>query len=222
MYELNMRLSSIFYGPLQGLEILVRNDMNAQLSNMFGENWPFGNTPWLLQTQADELGRTIDNIEKSDPTLGAIVAELPFAFWVGILGPKYENELWRKGLYKAFSNRPRDVQRQVVQGALNSLRRLRNRIAHHEKILQRDLKADHNTILEIAGWCCEDTRDWIASMSTFDPDLLPVAEPELPMEVPEQPMPIQPKPEKPTRDGRQRLTIKSARHGDGKSQSNES
>lgn len=38
MYELNTRISAAFYGPLQGLEILVRNDMNLQLQAAFGEN----------------------------------------------------------------------------------------------------------------------------------------------------------------------------------------
>ena len=207
MYELNTRLSAAFYGPLQGLEVLVRNDMNMQLQASFGENWLDLSTVSMQQTQIEDIRKTIAKIDKDEPTNGAIVAELPFAFWVGLLGPKNENEIWRKALYKAFAHRPRGTERKIVHNALDSIRRLRNRIAHHEKILHRDLRANHATILEIAGWCCPVTRDWIASLSSFDPDLLPVKEAELPLDLP----PEQSQPSTPVREtlgGRKRLSLK--------------
>ncbi len=206
MYELNMRISAAFYGPLQGLEILVRNDMNLQLQAAFGGNWHDLSTIRLQQTQIADVQKTINGIDQAEPTNGAIVAELPFAFWVGLLGPKNENEIWRKALYKAFRNRPKGTERKIVHNALDSIRRLRNRIAHHEKILHRDLRANHQTILEIAGWCCSETRDWIASLSNFDPDMLRVKEEELPLEV--TPIPNPPKPELgETLGGRKRLSL---------------
>jgi hypothetical protein len=183
MYELNTRISAAFYGPLQGLEVLVRNDMNFQLQAAFGENWHDLSAIKLQQTQINDLQKTINGIEHEAPTNGAIVAELPFGFWVGLLGPKNENEIWRKALYRAFQNRPKGTERKIVHNALDSIRRLRNRIAHHEKILHRDLSANHATILEIAGWCCIETRDWIASLSSFDSAMLPIKEDELPLEV---------------------------------------
>ena len=39
MYELNTRISAAFYGPLQGLEVLIRNDMNMQMQAAFGSDW---------------------------------------------------------------------------------------------------------------------------------------------------------------------------------------
>ena len=176
MYELNTRLSAAFYSPLQGLEILVRNDMNLQLQATFGPDWHDLSIICLQQRQIDDINRTIIGIDDENPSNGAIVAELSFGFWVGLLSSRNENEIWRKALHKAFPNRPRGIERKAVQGALDSIRRLRNRIAHHEKILHRDLRANHATILEIAGWCCPDTRDWIASLSIFDANMLPLAE----------------------------------------------
>ena len=96
MYEQNTKLSAAFYGPLQGLEILVRNDMNLQLQATFGENWHDLSTIRLQQTQIGDVQKTIHALDQTGPTNGAIVAELPFAFWVGLLGPKNENEIWRK------------------------------------------------------------------------------------------------------------------------------
>jgi hypothetical protein len=209
MYELNTRISAAFYGSLQGLEVLVRNDMNLQLQVAFGENWHDLSAILLQQTQSDDVHKTISGIDHDDPTNGAIVAELPFSFWVGLLGPKNENEIWRKALYKAFQNRPRGTERKIVHNALDSIRRLRNRIAHHEKILHRDLRANHATILEIAGWCCVETRDWIASLSNFDDTMLPVKEAELPLELP----PATDPPKYPLREtlgGRKRLSLGSS------------
>lgn len=207
LYELNTRISAAFYGPLQGLEVLVRNDMNLQMQAAFGADWLDLSSVRLQQTQIDDIKKTIAKIDHDEPANGAIVAELPFGFWVGLLGPKNENEIWRKALYKAFTHRPRGTERKIVHGALDSIRRLRNRIAHHEKILHRDLRANHATILEIAGWCCPVTRDWIASLSSFDPGMLPVQEAELPLVPVDQPGPAD-RPERETLGGRKRLSLR--------------
>lgn len=47
------------------------------------------------------------------------------------------------------------------------LRKLRNRIAHHEPVLARDLAEDYRIILEVVGWICPDTSAWIAETSRF-------------------------------------------------------
>lgn len=206
MYELNTRISAAFYSPLQGLEILVRNDMNLQMQAAFGENWHELQGVRLEQKQIDAIRKAVAGIEDDSPGNGAVVAELSLGFWVGLLSSKNENEIWRKALYKAFRNRPRGTERKIVQGALDSIRRLRNRVAHHEKILHRDLRANHATILEIAGWCCGETRDWIASLSSFDAKMLPVNEDKLPLEVP--PIPYVPeRPIRKTLGGRKRLSL---------------
>lgn len=207
LYELNTRISAAFYGPLQGLEVLVRNDMNVQMQVAFGTDWLDLSTVQLQQTQINDIEKTIAKIDSDGPTNGTIVAELPFGFWVGLLGPKNENEIWRKALHKAFANRPRGTERKIVHNALDSIRRLRNRIAHHEKILHRDLRANHDTVLEIAGWCCPVTRDWIASLSKFDPDMVPVKEAELPLGGPPE-LSRSEKPERETLGGRKRLSLK--------------
>ena len=76
-----------------------------------------------------------------------------------------------------------------------------------KKILHRDLRANHDTILEIAGWCCPLTRDWIASLSSFDPSMLPVQEAELPLPLVDQTKPAE-RPERETLGGRKRLSLK--------------
>ena len=107
-------------------------------------------------------------VTRDDPH--RIVATLSFGFWVSLLGPggrtedgrkaNYEMTLWRPALRGAFVHRVKLTRRQAHH-PLNALRVLRNRVAHHEPIFARDLIADHERILDVAGWISPATRTWI-------------------------------------------------------------
>lgn len=217
LYELNARLSSAFYTPLQTLEVTVRNAIDDHFRATFGDTWTDLERIILQGPQQDDIRKALrevsvdDRGNEVDYTHDDVVAELNLGFWVGVLGPKNETEIWRKALWRAFPNRPKGVERKTVQAALNSVRRLRNRIAHHCRIIHRDLVADHATILEVIGWVCTETRDWTAALSTFDPSDIPVPQQALPMEGMPETDPVPPAttlPEKDTRDGRARLGIR--------------
>ena len=220
LYELNARLSAAFYSPLQTLEVTVRNAIDQQFRATFGENWATSGAITLQQQQQDDIQKAINELSLDDQgrprdfTHDDIVAELNFGFWVGVLGPKNEVEVWRKSLWRAFPHRPKGTERKAVQGALNSIRRLRNRVAHHCRIIHRDLAADHSLILEVIEWICPDTRNWAAALSTFDVNDIPVPEDVLPMPgLPEAAVDEivevkKTKPE-PTRSGRTRLGVRT-------------
>jgi hypothetical protein len=149
--------------------------MNAQLIARYGTDWAEHRRAPLLphhRSKVDWAVQTLIDDEKPVEN-GRLVAELNFGFWVGVLGPKYENSLWRQTLRKAFPYRPKGVERQDVQKPLNAIRRLRNRVMHHERILDRDLVADHDLILTIIGWVCPETQTWVAAHSDFDPGMIP-------------------------------------------------
>lgn len=216
LYELNARFSAALYTPLQVLEVTVRNSMDRGLCDRFGGEWIDLKTIKLQQPQQDDILKAINEVatdEKGnavDYNRDDVIAELNFGFWVGLLGPKNDVEIWRKALWKAFPHRPKGIERAAVQGALNSVRRLRNRIAHHCRIIHRDLAKDHKTILEAIGWVCPDTREWAAEISTFNPEEIPVPQVALPMQgIPEIDLvpPTPPTEAKPTRDGRPRLSL---------------
>lgn len=219
LYELNARLSSIFYTPLQTLEVTVRNALDAEFCAAFGNDWIDLKGITLQKQQQDDLRKAIDEAATDDKgnsvdyTRDAVIAELNFGFWVGVLGPKNEVEIWRKAAWKAFPHRPKGTERKAVQGALNSVRRLRNRIAHHCRVIHRDLVADHATILDVIGWVCPDTRDWTAALSQFDANDIPVPQAALPFTGEVEVDPVPPATPlaaeaAPTRDGRARLGIK--------------
>ena len=110
------------------------------------------------------------NIQKAAPTASDVVAGLHLGFWVGLIGPRYDDTLWRTALYMAFrvgGGRSRGI----VHGRINALRRFRNRVAHHEPIFGRDLLAVHDEIIEAIGWMNADTCRWAALHSRL-PDVI--------------------------------------------------
>lgn len=173
LYTWNTAISAAFYGPLQGLEVALRNAMHRQLCAKYGADW-YDNPACGFDAGAlariDEAKRTLGrgNYQVDPPH---VVAELPFGFWVSLLGKggwaaapdsgkrNYDMTLWRPALYKAFPHSRRS--RADTHRPLDYLRTLRNRIAHHEPIFTRHLEQDFRSILEVAGWICPQTAHWI-------------------------------------------------------------
>jgi hypothetical protein len=77
-----------------------------------------------------------------------------------LLAGRYERSLWFPCLRHAFPG---------IRG--RSLHLLRNRIAHHEPVYNRQLGKLHDQALTLAGWVCPITRQWIAERSRV-PELL--------------------------------------------------
>ena len=175
MYVANAKLSEALYTPLQGVEVALRNAMNAEIVQRVGADWLEQRKVQLFDAQREKVDEAVAKLTQDGKPVAnpGLVAELSFGFWVGILGPRYENSLWRLTLRKAFPHRPRGFERKEILGALNSIRRLRNRVMHHERILHRDLVADHALILKVIGWICPHTQAWVEAHSKFDPAMIP-------------------------------------------------
>jgi len=86
-----------------------------------------------------------------------VLADLSFRFWVGLFSRKYDR-LWVSHLQAVFNPKPI---RQELHEKLDRLRTLRNRIAHHEPILHRDLMADLTDVKEIVGALSPTVLDWL-------------------------------------------------------------
>ena len=172
LHAWNTALCAAFYGPLQGLEVALRNGMHRRLAERYGPAW-YDNPNMGLDRGAvgrivgarSELAR--DGHEEAPPR---IVAMLSFGFWVSLLGPggrietgrkaNYEMTLWRPALRGVFAHRATLTRRQAHR-PLDALRILRNRIAHHEPVFTRDLTEDHERILDVTDWISPATRTWI-------------------------------------------------------------
>jgi hypothetical protein len=164
LYEHNMALSEAFYPCLQCLEICLRNRLNNAIREKFGEDWLFNDTDPLGFDTMQDIEKAQKSIAKDSFAQGDIVAQLNFGFWIGLLGPRYDATIWRQAAFRAFAN-ARTLRQKTIHNRLNALRRLRNRIAHHEPIFDRPLAQLHDEAIETIGWMCRETSAWSANQS---------------------------------------------------------
>lgn len=169
LYEENTRLSESFYSPLQAVEVCLRNGIHAQMKDRYGDGWWRNPETPLSNESSRMISDVLLGLQRSrqSASSGSVIAELKFAFWVGLLGPRYDATLWRTNLHRAFragGGRPR----RIVHGRFNAIRRFRNRVAHHEPIFDKPLVQMHSEIIEAIEWMSRETADWAAYQSRFE------------------------------------------------------
>lgn len=154
LYLWNMRISSAFFESLHLLEVGLRNCMNDALTDWHARTFN-GLEPWYGDpcTPLSERARRSVRVARVKATAGGrpelpgrVVAELMFGFWWSLLAEEYNRSLWRPCLRNAFSS----ARRTRLHGDLDLMVRLRNRIAHHEPLHNRDLARDYRTLLNTA------------------------------------------------------------------------
>ena len=133
LHDWNTAVSAAFYGPLQGLEVILRNAMHRELAKRYGTSWydnpDTGLDKGALVRVSDaklKLARSGHEAEAS-----RLVASLSFGFWVSLSGAggrlvsgrkaDYETTLWRPALRRAFPHREK-LTRKQAHGPLNRLR----------------------------------------------------------------------------------------------------
>lgn len=167
LYRFNLAFSEAFYTPLQCVEVCLRNKLHEAMSKAYGADWMTNGGPPLDDDALEKIHDIIDFRKrgKKQVTAPDIVAEISFSFWVGLLGPRYDATLWRQTLHIAFPNKPKGFKRSTCHGRFNAIRRFRNRIAHHEPIINKVLPKQHAEIMEAISWMCEDKAAWTLNIS---------------------------------------------------------
>lgn len=158
LYVRNAALASAFLGPLQVVEVTLRNVFHHLLSQAHGSDWY--DSIRLAEAQRRlvvNAKRTLKQESKTE-TPSRIVAECSFSLWVALCARRYDAVLWRSTLHRAFVPTP---SRKAVFGQLDRLRTLRNRIAHHEPIFFRNLHADYDRIVRLLKMMSPETARWM-------------------------------------------------------------
>jgi len=173
LYEWNLAVSGALYEALGILEVALRNALSGQLAAHHGTlagNWYDDSLGVLAGHALDDIAAARRRVRKlrRPETPGRIIAELSFGFWKFLLAKRYEATLWTGYLRHAFPNlHPQN--RATVYRALDELHTVRNRIAHHEPIHNRDLTADTLTIYRLLDWIDHDVRAWAITLSRLQP-----------------------------------------------------
>jgi len=170
LYMWNTALSEALYGPIQGLEVTLRNKIHGQLTAKLRASWYDDARIGLQYAQQNQIANAKQSLRLQGKPLDPqrVIAELSLGFWVGLFGRKYETNLWRPHLRSLFVNAPNPFLRKEAHRALEDVRSLRNRIAHHEPILQRPLPLEHGSILTTINWLCKATAAWVGHHSRFN------------------------------------------------------
>lgn len=174
LYTLNARVSECLYTPLHMLEVVLRNRIHAVMTEACHEGWFHDEGALLGEWQPGQLEKAIGDIreEGKEPTPGRVVAALTFGFWTAMFGKDYE-VLWQTTLHR-IARRPdgKGLKRKDFSTPLTPIRKLRNRIAHHEPILMWNLPKHHEKIIELTGWLSPPAAEWCVANSRF-PELHP-------------------------------------------------
>ncbi|MFT4167450.1 MAG: hypothetical protein QM650_19615 [Microlunatus sp.] len=147
LYDWNTKIGAAFFESIHYLEIGLRNALDNAASSRLGVTWLMPTSSILTPQSRRAVAVALRQAGGSNAPRGKLIAELPFGFWWSLLADEYNRRLWQPALQHAFEG---TVRRRRLHADLDDLRRLRNRIAHHEPIHTRDLDADFAKVLDIA------------------------------------------------------------------------
>lgn len=169
LYTLNTQLSEALYTPLQVLEIALRNRIHVVLKDALHDRWFEEEGFLLVENQRRQLAKAHEELADTgkNSTPGRIVAALTFSFWTSMLSPDYE-VLWQKTLHRiARRENGKGLRRKDLSGPLAPIRTLRNRVAHHEPIIQWNLSKHYENIVHLTRCLAPAAADWCEGHSRF-------------------------------------------------------
>ena len=179
LYEINTSICEALHGVIQGLEVPLRNSVHLILSTDLGADWvhtagfhyPLGSMVAECDKQIVKQGKAI--------TPARTIAGLPLGFWTLLFSSKYEKSFWVPHLHRAFPfsrentvGKMVSVSRRDISERLEKMRSLRNRIAHHEQVIELDLESAFSELLETINWICPVTSKWVGCTNRFRECLL--------------------------------------------------
>jgi hypothetical protein len=172
-YRWNVALCMSLYPVLGYLEVAFRNSLHMALTGMYSTPAWFDVSPSVLKSDEQEA---IEAAKKALRKRGVavepnrMVAELSFGFWTGLLRTEYEQVLWPKLLAAVFPGMPRRHRtRQAVSNRMHTVRRLRNRVFHHEPIWRlQQLPQRNDDLRDTLTWFDRDLLRLFPSSHTFE------------------------------------------------------
>ncbi|GAB3306055.1 Abi family protein [Pseudoclavibacter terrae] len=177
LYLWATELSGALHAQLSFVEVAVRNAIDPQLASWNvtqnkGSDWtaPGQAAQLLYDVVGKPLSQARDFASKEANSRGPhhtraahgvthddVLAQLMFGTWVKIITPISRTEsstkqiqLWSAAVHRAFPNTGADDASRVAVGQqLETLRRLRNRVAHHDNLLHIQPARRFNDMLSL-------------------------------------------------------------------------
>lgn len=166
LYAWNVNAGAALYPILQVNEIALRNAVERALAAQFGVQWPYstGFLRTLPKPEKEAFERGRGRLERvlrvPRVSTGDIVAAQTYGFWVMLLTSRFQRRIWDQEFTRSFASAPPQVDRSVVHDRADEIRRLRNRIAHHEPLLNHDLLGAHQRAASMVRWISPVLSHW--------------------------------------------------------------
>lgn len=169
LYMWNAQVSGAFLVPLHLCEVVMRNAVAEVIEDVYGPRWPWSvgfERSLPIPQHGYKPKDDLINARRHQDTAGKVIPELKFVFWQKMLTGRFDTRLWNNHILRAFPHaasqgiQPSQL-RQNLYHDLDTVRRLRNRIAHHEPIINRNLQDDFLTITRIIEYRNEDVAEWM-------------------------------------------------------------
>lgn len=170
LYLWNAQISGEFLTPLHICEVVIRNAVADAIEQQYGNQWPWSKTfqtslPSPLSLKVYNPQKNLCDVSKKQVTVGKVIPELNFMFWQKMFTKRHDVRLWDKYLLNVMPgcDKAQSIKnlRQSIFQDIDTVRQLRNRIAHYEPIFKRDLANDYNTIIRLITYRSQETADWI-------------------------------------------------------------
>lgn len=169
LYGWNARVSAAFMLPAHFAEISTRNAAADVLERVYGHQWPWNVT---FEASLPDSGRynprrDLQQTRQKNLTTGKVIAELKFVFWQKLFTGRNDVRLWEPHIAWAFPYAPTIPAaslRDRIYRDLDVLRRLRNRLAHHEPVFTRNLVEDLTRTVDLIELRSQNTAQWVRAM----------------------------------------------------------
>ena len=168
LYAWNAQVSAAMLAPLHICEVSIRNAIAEAIAAAHGQEWPWsaGFVRSLPSPTVGYNARTdLLSTRSKKTTTGQVIAHLKFVFWQNMVTSRFDERMWelhlRTVLPHADSTKTTAQNRSMVYGELEKIRKLRNRIAHHEPIFKRNLADDFQKIHDLIAVRCPITAAWM-------------------------------------------------------------
>lgn len=143
LYFFNIKLSESFLTPIEFCEVTLRNAVAEILILKYGDEW-FSHPTLkraLTLNKLKELELVIEKFKTQGVEFGSddIVASMNLSFWEHFLSKKFYSTIWRGQVSYIFPYMEEKIEEaeflEKLRLAVNAVRKIRNRIAHHEEIV---------------------------------------------------------------------------------------
>ena len=179
-YIYNLKLSEAFYPALSLLEITLRNKICNAIEKLICKDWLINELKIQNILENKEYQKLLDSankIKKAGKTItnDRLVSEMTLGFWIHLCTKSYKPKLWdKKGFFELvlpnYTNNGQLRKIAPIQNNLLAILRLRNRIFHHEIIIngKQTPQEQYQTIIDMLHLLSNEAELLLQKISRFN------------------------------------------------------